>query len=175
MGVPYSTNTGSDNSLYMDEHKDTSKPRLRQYTVPSKSSNDIMNLLFDNTPFKTLEADLPDLDLTVKLEGVEKKEPIRLSDGSFYKGEWNLQGQKHGRGIEIRTTGSKYEGYFENNLPNGKGRFSIPNVQVYQGDFTNGKANGVGLLRGPLKGSLTMVSGKMIYNMEKAKKSTSMG
>ncbi len=40
--------------------------------------------------------------------------------------------------------GSKYEGYFKNNMAHGRGRLIHANGEVYEGEWLNDKANGYG-------------------------------
>jgi hypothetical protein len=51
------------------------------------------------------------------------KGPIQLINGDCYKGQWNIEFKRHGVGILICSDGSKYEGFWENDVIQGKGRF----------------------------------------------------
>ena len=80
------------------------------------------------------------------------REPIKLNDESIYHGYWNMEGQKHGYGILIRKDGSKYEGFFENDKLQGRGRFIDSQASFYYegtnklnlGFWKNNQANGQG-------------------------------
>ena len=69
-----------------------------------------------------------------KYKNVFKKPPIKFQDeGSIYKGEWNIQGKKHGYGILITKEGSKYEGFWKNDQLDGIGRFIEKRGNYYDG------------------------------------------
>ena len=69
-----------------------------------------------------------------KYKNVFKKPPIKFQDeGSIYKGEWNVQGKKHGYGILITKEGSKYEGFWKNDQLDGIGRFIEKRGNYYDG------------------------------------------
>ena len=71
-----------------------------------------------------------------KYKNVFKKPPIKFQDeGSIYKGEWNIEGKKHGYGILITKEGSKYEGFWKNDHLDGKGRFIEKRGNYYDGNF----------------------------------------
>lgn len=76
---------------------------------------------------------------------VDKKQALKLDDGTIYEGEWNLENQKHGRGVEINDDGSKYIGYFADDKKEGKGRLIHKNGDLFQGYFSKGKATGFGV------------------------------
>jgi hypothetical protein len=59
--------------------------------------------------------------------------PIELEDGSIYIGEWNEEGERHGRGVQFWPNGSKYEGYWQHNAANGRGRLVHSDGDVYEG------------------------------------------
>lgn len=49
------------------------------------------------------------------------------ANGDYYRGEWVL-GVKEGRGLEIsQSNGTKYEGEFHNNFPEGTGKLTNKN------------------------------------------------
>ena len=71
-----------------------------------------------------------------KYKNVFKKPPIKFFDeGSIYKGEWNIQGKKHGYGILITKEGSKYEGFWKNDHLDGIGRFIEKKGNYYDGNY----------------------------------------
>ncbi|CAG9327771.1 unnamed protein product [Blepharisma stoltei] len=72
-----------------------------------------------------------------------------LDDGTIYEGEWNNDGEKHGKGTEIEPDGSKFVGYFKNNKRYGDGRLITAEGDIYQGQFKRGKLNGNGIARHP--------------------------
>lgn len=48
-----------------------------------------------------------------------------------YEGEWNSEGEKHGRGVQIWDNGTIYEGYWYHDKPHGRGRIVHHNGDVY--------------------------------------------
>ena len=85
---------------------------------------------------------------TMNLKRIKLGAFIDAKDGSLYLGEWNC-GRKHGEGFLVWETGIVYEGYFENDKLQGKGRLQFydpikgcPNR--YEGDWFNSKMHGFG-------------------------------
>ena len=71
--------------------------------------------------------------------------PVRMENGAIYAGCWNNQNQRHGRGTQIWTDGSIYEGNWENDKANGKGRLIHGNGDYYEGEWKDDQANAFGL------------------------------
>ena len=69
-------------------------------------------------------------------------------DGHKYFGQVNPQTNKYeGQGIYVFGSDSSiYEGFFRNNLANGRGRMIYANAQVYEGEWRNFKRHGYGTL-----------------------------
>src|SRR6056300_1660644 len=80
-------------------------------------------------------------------DGVEKvlKDNIKLESGAEYEGEWDLEGRKHGKGVQIWVDGSLYEGYWKNDKANGRGRLIHADGDVYNGEWKDDKAHGFGI------------------------------
>jgi hypothetical protein len=70
---------------------------------------------------------------------------ILLENGAKYEGEW-LKGAdvRDGRGIQIWSDGSRYDGYWRNNRANGRGRLIHADGDLYEGDWIEDKADGYG-------------------------------
>ncbi len=67
----------------------------------------------------------------------------KFSDGQFYRGKWTF-GKLNGYG-SYETLTEKYDGYFVNNMENGKGKkVSRSEGFVYEGEFKDGYFDGVG-------------------------------
>ena len=63
-----------------------------------------------------------------------KKDKITLDDGATFEGEWNAQtNQRHGRGNQVWTDGSIYEGYWKLDKANGRGRLIHADGDIYDG------------------------------------------
>ena len=73
-----------------------------------------------------------------------KVKEINLSNGK-YEGEYNNQNIPHGRGKLIYKTNDIYEGYFQNGIKNGQGKFISKNF-TYIGRFARDKFNGKGTI-----------------------------
>ena len=73
-----------------------------------------------------------------------KKGPVELDNGCFYMGEWNVDCQREGRGVQIWRDGSKYEGHWKNDQVNGYGRLIHSTGESYTGDWINNMAQGRG-------------------------------
>ena len=42
--------------------------------------------------------------------------------------------------MQCMINGALYEGYFKSDAPNGRGRMIVPEGELYEGNFINGKA-----------------------------------
>jgi hypothetical protein len=58
---------------------------------------------------------------------------IEYQDGSFYYGYFNKEWEREGYGINIFPDGSKYQGFFEYDQMNGRGRLIGANGDYYLG------------------------------------------
>lgn len=79
-------------------------------------------------------------------------------DGAYYEGSFDM-GAKSGYGVHAFVSGARYleyaymhayihtsglrihryEGMWANSLAHGRGRYTYPNGQVYEGEFTHGQ------------------------------------
>ena len=64
---------------------------------------------------------------------------------AFYSGEVNINNEKHGYGILLKSDGSKFEGSWRNDNFTGWGRFIDYDGTLIESNFINGKANGKGM------------------------------
>jgi len=69
---------------------------------------------------------------------------VELDNGAIYTGQWNEQSQRHGKGTQVWTDGSKYEGNWRNDKANGRGRLIHADGDVYVGEWKDDKAHGNG-------------------------------
>ena len=75
----------------------------------------------------------------------EKRDMLVLQDGAQYQGEWNkATDMRHGRGYQIWSDGSIYEGYWKADKANGRGRLIHADGDIYDGYWKNDKAHGFG-------------------------------
>lgn len=80
------------------------------------------------------------------MDGVSRvrKEKVTLDNGAEYIGEWDDQGRKDGQGMQTWVDGSLYEGYWTNDKANGRGRLIHADGDVYDGQWKDDKAHGIG-------------------------------
>ncbi|EAR94144.1 MORN motif protein (macronuclear) [Tetrahymena thermophila SB210] len=70
-----------------------------------------------------------------------------VNDRDFYTvSQFNIEGQRHGRTIEIPSQGHYFKGYLSNGLRNGKGLYIYQDGTVYLGIFKNNQKDGSGKL-----------------------------
>ena len=101
------------------KEKNTLTPNIsstRFVTVSnSKITDEEIQKLFENYP--PLDDDVP----------VELKQSVEYENKAIYYGEWEKNGNKrHGRGIQLWTDGSRYEGYWKEDKANVKGKLTNP-------------------------------------------------
>ena len=79
-------------------------------------------------------------------DGVKRvKRPITTDRfGNKYYGEWDELGRKDGKGIQLYTNDSLYEGYWKEDKRNGRGRLIYDKGNVYNGEWKDGKQHGDG-------------------------------
>jgi hypothetical protein len=68
-----------------------------------------------------------------------------LHNNDVYKGMWNIQKKFHGYGILIKSDGSKYQGFWNQSILNGIGRYFTIQGDFFEGNFLNGVATGFGI------------------------------
>ena len=68
-----------------------------------------------------------------------------IDNGDLYYGEWDISGNKHGRGIQLWADRSKYIGYWINNKANKKGKLIHKDGDIYDGEWLDDKAEGYGV------------------------------
>lgn len=80
-------------------------------------------------------------------EGLEYVEEVRLAQDqqSLYSGYIDVDGKRRGSGTKIFKNGDKYQGEWERDKPNGKGKFWHKDGDFYEGFWLDGKAHGEGL------------------------------
>jgi hypothetical protein len=73
--------------------------------------------------------------------------PITYEDGD-YEGDVDEAGKKHGKGKMTYNYGAIYDGTWENDEPNGIGKYSYPDRETtYEGEFKNGEFSGHGVYK----------------------------
>ena len=77
---------------------------------------------------------------------VELKQSVEYENRAIYYGEWKKNSnQRHGRGIQVWTDGSRYEGYWKEDKANVKGKLTHSDGDVYEGEWHEDKAHGYGV------------------------------
>ena len=57
-----------------------------------------------------------------------------MQDGAQYEGEWDVdRNLRHGKGCQVWSDGSIYEGYWKHDKANGRGRLIHADGDVYHG------------------------------------------
>ena len=75
-----------------------------------------------------------------------RKDMQQLENGARYLGEWNEStGERDGKGVQIWSDGSRYEGFWKNDKANGRGRLIHADGDVYEGEWADDKAHGKGV------------------------------
>ena len=103
---------------------------------------------YDNPQVKDLENRLGQFDYgqpPQENNELEFRGMVTLENGAKYQGEW-IKGTniRQGKGVQIWSDGSKYEGWWRNNKANGKGRLIHADGDVFEGQWKNDKAHGTG-------------------------------
>lgn len=76
---------------------------------------------------------------------LEAREIHLLPDNAQYEGEWNkATGERQGKGYQVWSDGSIYEGYWKEDKANGKGRLIHADGDIYDGHWKDDKAHGFG-------------------------------
>lgn len=104
---------------------------------------------YDNPQVLDLEQKLGKFDygkVPAETNPLESRNMIVLENGAKYQGEW-IKGTevRQGKGIQIWSDGSKYEGWWKNNKANGKGRLIHADGDVFEGQWKDDKAHGFGV------------------------------
>ena len=74
------------------------------------------------------------------------REKVLLADNEEYIGEWHeIHNKRDGRGYQIWSDGSIYEGYWANDKANGRGRLIHGDGDIYDGEWKDDKAHGYGI------------------------------
>ena len=77
---------------------------------------------------------------------VELRQSVEYENGAIYYGEWEKSGnRRHGRGIQVWTDGSRYEGYWIEDKANNKGKLIHSDGDIYEGEWLDDKAHGYGV------------------------------
>ena len=71
--------------------------------------------------------------------------PVRMENDAIFTGEWSASKLRSGKGVQVWSDGSYYEGYWDLDKANGKGRLIHANGDVYEGDWKDDKAHGRGI------------------------------
>jgi hypothetical protein len=77
-----------------------------------------------------------------EVKGIQK---LTLPDGSSYEGQV-VDGNPHGKGIQVREDGYRYEGEWKDGVSHGKGDMYGPEEHHYHGDWKNDVFDGFGIV-----------------------------
>ena len=74
---------------------------------------------------------------------VESRQSVEYENHAIYYGEWEKNGnRRHGRGIQVWTDGSRYEGYWVEDKANKRGKLIHEDGDIYEGEWLEDKAHG---------------------------------
>ena len=77
---------------------------------------------------------------------IVRRDMQTLADNAQYEGEWDeVENMRHGRGYQIWSDGSVYEGYWKADKANGRGRLIHADGDIYDGYWKDDKAHGYGV------------------------------
>jgi hypothetical protein len=74
-----------------------------------------------------------------------QKPPVKLENGDYYEGQWDMQNNRCGIGTQIRPNGDEYRGVWRDGKRHGKGQLILGSGDIYEGDFENDKYHGFGV------------------------------
>jgi hypothetical protein len=104
---------------------------------------------YDNPQVKDLEDRLGKFEYgqdQPETHPLEFRGMVTLENGAKYQGEWiKATETRQGKGIQIWSDGSKYEGWWKNNKANGRGRLIHADGDVFEGQWKDDKAHGYGI------------------------------
>jgi len=109
-----------------------------QYDCP-----EVMRIREESGPFN-YEGECPDESGNAQQR--EKRPLTNIDNEAKYQGEWlSNTDTRDGRGFQIWPDGSLYEGFWSNNKANGRGRLIHADGDVYEGEWKDDKAHGYGV------------------------------
>lgn len=122
-----------------NKRKEASEVQYRDFKFYEEPVNDIEKPVYDDEPDE-IEPQVDAIDTTdQKSENYGELE----FDNGIYKGEV-IDGEMHGEGDFIFNTGTRYVGFFKNNIMEGKGKLTYISGKVYEGTFINNMLEGPG-------------------------------
>ena len=124
----------SNNKILLYEVDNENLENINSSSREEEITNQDMSYLFSN---------YPPLKDGVK---VLLKPSQLCENGTIYSGEWDEEGNRHGRGVQIYPDGSKYYGYWIKNAVNKKGKLVHKEGDVYEGEWVNEKAEDLGFI-----------------------------
>ncbi len=120
------------------------KPECKQISESENSfpalHEKVINIINKIGPFVLTEKEMNQ----ISQKNFTKKGPIQIENNMVYTGTWNDKGEKEGYGEILFSDGGKFEGFFKNDMMNGRGRLINSQGDYYEGEFLNDKANNFG-------------------------------
>lgn len=76
-----------------------------------------------------------------------QKPPVKLENGDYYEGQWDMQNNRCGIGTHIQPNGDEYRGAWRDGKRHGKGQLILGSGDMYEGDFENDVYHGFGVFQ----------------------------
>ena len=136
------------NEIY-EEKNETSTKILDNAQLNNDNNEKYKEIITDKITkeeYEELINKYPPIGDNVKVEIRNPQENI--IEKFIYYGEWDIKNNvRHGRGIQIWPDGAKYEGYWQNDMANIKGKLIHADGDIYEGEWADDKPNGYGIYK----------------------------
>jgi len=133
--------TFADNSFYEEDNSfiklDEEKPRTSIAQKPKRIteiSDDLVSRLKAISTSEFLGPELEDKDF----HNVRAMDAYQFDSGIIYRGEWNENNSRHGKGEQLWPNGMYFYGNWQNGKREGKGKLIMRNGDIYDGEWKAG-------------------------------------
>ena len=134
-------------SIVKTQTSRTKNLKSSKYEI-NKPENKILNnsILYEKIPKSSLELIFKKYPPLKDGKLITLRPPYENDGHIIYYGEWDPNTNKrHGRGIQIWPEGSRYEGLWQNDKANIKGKLEHNDGDYYEGEWKDDKAEGYGV------------------------------
>ena len=123
----YMQNVLEKNMQEFQENLASVGTEITENEMNSKISEKVKSLEDTISPFTPTDKEMQQYKHTFH------RGPIQFNDGSVYKGSWSSTNTRKGYGTFINSLGHKYEGFWNNEKLDGRGRFIDDKGNYYEG------------------------------------------